>query len=72
MSIINLADTLIRTIELQSSLRANVKVVSNYLEFDESGVATGFSEPTITSSNKGNSSEQFTALHREFKVSPIG
>lgn len=63
-----ITDTLILTIEGQSSMRGNMSVISNYFQFGETGEAIGFSETMITSSNKGNLGNQFKALSNQLKV----
>ena len=65
----NSPDTLILTIEEQSVMRDNISVISNYFVFKADGEATGFSETMITSSNKGNLRDQFTALSDKLTVS---
>jgi len=44
-------DTLILTIEQQSSIRENMSVISNFLRYDDQDIATGFSDTMITSSS---------------------
>ncbi len=55
--------------EMQASVRDNVEVISNDLVYSEDDVVTGFTEPLITSSNKGNLHKQFAALSDKIQVS---
>jgi len=55
--------------EMQASVRDNVTFVSNDLVYSEEGTVTGFSEPLITSSNKGELQRQFTCFAGKLKVS---
>ena len=55
--------------EMQASVKDNVIIVSNDLVYDEDGKVTGFSEPLITSSNKGCLQHEFAAVSSKLKVS---
>ena len=62
------ADTITETLSQRSSIRKNMRVISNRMLFDSSGVSYGFSHPVIHSYNKGHSAEQFSTVFDEVKV----
>ena len=62
------ADTITETLSQYSSIRKNMRIISNRMLFDSSGVACGFSHPVIHSYNKGRFGEQFRTVFDEVKV----
>ncbi|NXX43530.1 5NT3B nucleotidase, partial [Tricholaema leucomelas] len=50
------------------ALRPNVRVVSNYMDFDEQGVLRGFKGPLIHTYNKNNSVLQGTAYFQQLST----
>ena len=49
-------------------IHSNMRVVSNRMLFDDSGVACGFTEPVIHSYSKGKSPDQFVGLQDWIEV----
>lgn len=64
-----LVDTILETLKQHSTIRSNMRVISNQMLFDESGIACGFSEPVIHSYSKGKSPEQFSSVQDWIEVS---
>lgn len=62
-------DTILETLKQHSTIRSNMRVISNEMVFDESGVACGCSEPVIHSYSKGKSPEQFASVQDWIEVS---
>ena len=63
-----ISDTLRLAMEMQASVCSNVVFVSNDLVYSEEGTVTGFTEPLITSSNKGELQHHFSGFADRSKV----
>ena len=66
-----LIDTILETLKQHSTIRSNMRIVSNSMVFDDSGVARSFTEPVIHSYSKGKSPEQFAGLHNWIEVTDM-
>lgn len=70
-----IGDILQEILQIQNALLPNMKIVSNWMKFDESGLLTGFNDPIIHVFNKNESvlgtenSSYFTDLtHRNTAI----
>lgn len=69
IKIFSITDTIRETLKQHSTVRSNMRIISNRMVFDDSGVVCGFKEPVIHSYSKGKSPEQFVDVHEWIKVS---